>query len=76
MSVQVRIICVDEAINSAAIRKHKNMMVHTKAVPLGSILFGARVIDPQDEMDRDSKRRADSDTQSRVQIKGHHESES
>ncbi|KAL9000622.1 MAG: hypothetical protein Q9188_005632 [Gyalolechia gomerana] len=49
MSVQVRIICVDEAIDSAAIRKHKNMMVQTKAVPLGSILFGVRVIDPQDE---------------------------
>ncbi|KAL9027480.1 MAG: hypothetical protein Q9196_004003 [Gyalolechia fulgens] len=47
ISVQLRIVCVDEAIESTAIGKHKNMMVHTKAVPLGSILFGARVIGPQ-----------------------------
>ncbi|KAL8932237.1 MAG: hypothetical protein Q9216_006916 [Gyalolechia sp. 2 TL-2023] len=48
VSVQVRIVCVDEAVNSAAIGKHKSMMVHTKAVPMGSMLFGARVIDPVD----------------------------
>lgn len=45
ISIQLRIVYVDQALSSAAIGKHKSMMVHTKAVPLGSIMFGAQVID-------------------------------
>lgn len=45
ISVQLRIICVDEAISSAVIGKQRSMMLHTKAVPLGSMMFGAHTID-------------------------------
>ncbi|KAL8716434.1 MAG: hypothetical protein Q9220_000341 [cf. Caloplaca sp. 1 TL-2023] len=45
ISIQVRIAQQVEAIESPALSVHKSMMVKSKAVPLGSILFGARVLD-------------------------------
>ncbi|KAL8670713.1 MAG: hypothetical protein Q9168_004762 [Polycauliona sp. 1 TL-2023] len=46
MSIQVRVSQRKEAIESSAIGIQKSMMVNAKAVPLGSILFGARVANP------------------------------
>lgn len=46
MSIQVRVSHRKEAIESSAIGIQKSAMVNAKAVPLGSILFGARVADP------------------------------
>ncbi|KAL8809020.1 MAG: hypothetical protein Q9200_003798 [Gallowayella weberi] len=46
MEIQIRVCQRKEAIESSAIGLQKSMMVSAKAVPLGSILFGARVIDP------------------------------
>ncbi|KAL8648500.1 MAG: hypothetical protein Q9226_005967 [Calogaya cf. arnoldii] len=46
MSIQLRVSHRKEAIESSAIGIQKSMMVNTKAVPLGSILFGARVAEP------------------------------
>ncbi|KAL8728543.1 MAG: hypothetical protein Q9181_005311 [Wetmoreana brouardii] len=45
MSIQVRISHFPEAIEGTAIGVHKAMMVRTRAVPLGSLMFGARLID-------------------------------
>ncbi|KAI4265752.1 MAG: hypothetical protein L6R38_009198 [Xanthoria sp. 2 TBL-2021] len=46
ISIQVRVSHRKEAIESSAIGIQKSMMVNAKAVPLGSILFGARVAGP------------------------------
>ncbi|KAL8804334.1 MAG: hypothetical protein Q9182_002616 [Xanthomendoza sp. 2 TL-2023] len=45
MEIQIRVCQRKEAIESSAIGLQKSMLVSAKAVPLGSILFGARVID-------------------------------
>ncbi|KAL8950860.1 MAG: hypothetical protein Q9222_003137 [Ikaeria aurantiellina] len=45
ISIQVRIAQQPEAIESPALSVHKSMMVKTKAVPLGSVLFGAQVLE-------------------------------
>ncbi|KAL8994614.1 MAG: hypothetical protein Q9169_005458 [Polycauliona sp. 2 TL-2023] len=46
MSIQIRVSQRKEALESSAIGIQKSMMVNAKAVPLGSILFGARVASP------------------------------
>lgn len=46
VSIQIRIVHSDQAIDGSAIGKYKAMVVNAKAVSLGSILFGARVVDP------------------------------
>ncbi|KAL8770555.1 MAG: hypothetical protein Q9209_003811 [Squamulea sp. 1 TL-2023] len=46
MSIQVRVARRKEAIESSTIGIQKSTMVKSKAVPLGSILFGARVVGP------------------------------
>ena len=46
ISVQVRVIPVEQAIDGSVIGKPKAMMVNAKATSLGSILFGAWVVDP------------------------------
>ncbi|KAL8847420.1 MAG: hypothetical protein Q9221_007530 [Calogaya cf. arnoldii] len=46
MSIQLRVSHRKEAIESSAIGIQKSMMVNAKAVPLGSIVFGARVAEP------------------------------
>ncbi|KAL8718018.1 MAG: hypothetical protein Q9225_004804 [Loekoesia sp. 1 TL-2023] len=58
ISVQVRIVHSEQAINGSAIGKHKAMMVNAKAVSLGSILFGARVIDPSTGTDHNDEIRS------------------
>ncbi|KAL8698122.1 MAG: hypothetical protein Q9201_006747 [Fulgogasparrea decipioides] len=45
MSIQVRVSHFPEAIEGTAIGVHKAMMVRTRAVPLGSLMFGARLMD-------------------------------
>ncbi|KAL8777605.1 MAG: hypothetical protein Q9213_007791 [Squamulea squamosa] len=46
MSIQVRVTHRKEAIESSTIGIQKSTMVKSRAVPLGSILFGARVVGP------------------------------
>ncbi|KAL8693181.1 MAG: hypothetical protein Q9224_003804 [Gallowayella concinna] len=45
MEIQVRVCQRKETIETSAIGMQKSMMVSAKAVPLGSIIFGARVVD-------------------------------
>lgn len=56
LSVQLRIIQQEQMVDGSAIGKHKAMMIHARAVHLGSILFGARVIDSDQATDTKSDR--------------------
>lgn len=54
--IQVRVAYRKEAFESSAIGIQKSMMVTAKAVPLGSIMFGARVVETKPDGDGKTSR--------------------